>query len=158
MINAVACVLVAALSVVIARVMREYRRRRLAICEELYALILHIKLQVGCYLRPVNELLRDYASPLLEELGVLSLARSEGLVKALEDGALPLTGEERRILAALFSSLGSGYMADEIRLIDSYGGEFYKLLSAHRAQMPRDIKLINTLCASGALGIVILMI
>lgn len=148
---------VALLSYLIALEIKKYKRHSLAVCEELYALMLHIKLEVSCYLRPLSVLLRDFTSPLLEE-DFLPRARTMGLSEALSASRLPISGEERRILSSLFSSLGSGYAADAVRLIDAYAAEFYSSLTVRRADLPREARLVNTLCASAALGLLILMI
>ena len=159
MISALLSVLVAVLSYILSSSLRGYKRRGLLLCEEIYALLLRIKLEVSCYLRPVGELLRGYSSPMLEEIGFLKLARTDGLSSALKAcGGYGLTAEEERILSSFFSSLGTGYAKDEIRLIEAVTEDFNLLLKERRSLMSKDIKLINTLCASAALGTLILLI
>lgn len=159
MISAALCVLVALCSILLSGELRGYKQKSLLISEELYALVLHVKRQVGCYLRPIAELLKDYSSPTLEGVGFLPMAKERGLLTALREcEGLRISDEERRLLLSLFSSLGAGYVKDEVKLIEDCAAELYKLLLLRRSQIPKDIKLINTLCVSGALGILILMV
>lgn len=136
------------------------RKRRLAICEELGMLISHIRLQIGCFLRPLDELLVGYSSDLLEETGFLRKAKNEGLSAAFRNmkASLPLTKEEKAVIERLFSSLGAGYMQDEIKLIDAANAEFNTLLERNRASLTSDIKLHNTLLTAAAIGLVIFLV
>jgi hypothetical protein len=87
------------------------------------------------------------------------MARESGLLAAVRDcEGIRLSDAERKLLISLFSSLGSGYASDEVKLIEECAAELYKLLAARRAQMPKDMKLINTLSVSAALGILILTV
>lgn len=159
MLSALLSLLIGALSYFLSSSLRGYKRRTLSLCEEIYALLLHIKLEVSCYLRPVGEILKGYSSPMLEEIGFLPVARREGLSRALVECAdCRLSSEEVRLLSSLFSSLGTGYARDEIKLMEGVAQEFSRLLKERRSLIAKDIKLINTLCASAALGTLILLI
>ena len=134
------------------------RRRRTLIYEECYRFIQHVRLQVGCYLKPVCELACGFESPVLCEVGFLS--RLEGGVSprdAIEASSLrrELGEEGYRVLFSMFSAIGGGYMDDEIKLIDECASAFLRLVERERSESPRGLRLIRTLCGAAALGIII---
>ena len=146
--------------VVVCREYAKNRKRRLSICEEFSLLIAHLRLEIACYLKPLDEVVSAYESPVLEESGFLPMAREVGLSEAFLSmgSSLFLSDEERGVLGRFFSSLGSGYMEDEIKLIDLCAVQFSQLLEHNRTAMPNDVKLYNTLFCAAALGIIIFLI
>ena len=159
MISALICALVGLGAILLSGELGQSKRRALALSEEIYSLLSHIKRQISCYLCPLSELIRDYSTPELMRVGFIKMARERGLLTAVREcEGLRISDEERKLMISLFSSLGSGYASDEVRLIEDSLSEFYAMLVQKRSEIPKDIKLINTLCASGALGILILMI
>ena len=134
------------------------RRRRALVYEDCYRFIQHVRLQVGCYLKPVSEVASGFESSLLYDTGFLSCVK-EGVSprEALEASSLrrDLGEEGYRVLFYMFSALGGGYMDDEVKLIDECASSFLNLLERERSEAPRGLRLIRTLCGAAALGIII---
>lgn len=145
----------------VSREMTERRRRRVALFEDCYRFIQHIRLQIGCYLRPVCDIAQNFESTHLSRVGFLDrLSAGETPMEALEHSLLrqELGEDAYRVLSSLFGTLGSGYMNDEMKLIDGCASQFLRLLEAEREESPRGIRLIRTLCAGAALGIIIFVV
>lgn len=143
------------------RELTERRRRRVVLFEECYRFIQHIRLQIGCYLRPVCDIAENFESAALSGAGFLDrLSAGEIPMDALSHSSLrrELGDEGYRVLSSLFATLGSGYMDDEMKLIDSCASQFLRLLETEREESPRGIRLIRTLCAGAALGIIIFVV
>ena len=138
----------------------EKRKERLLLCEEFYRFVSHIKLQISCFRRPINELADGFRSDILTDIGFLSAIKESGILGAFESvrDKISLSEEEKRVLAALFSSLGTGYMENEIQQLDAHGGELYRLLEKERAELTRQSRLVNTLLTAASLGVIILLI
>lgn len=142
----------------VSRELTARRKRRSAVFEECYRFIQHTRLQIGCYLKPVCELSLGFESKALSEAGFLDrLENGCSLQEALKASSLrrDLGDAGYRILWSLFSALGSGYMDDEVKLIDECSSSFLRLLEAERSEAPRGLRLIRTLCGAAALGIII---
>ena len=140
---------------------RASRRAKLALREELYRFLLHIRLQISCFLRPPCEMCIGFESKELRETKFLDeLASGEGLLGAFSASRLSelLSDEEGRVICELFSSLGGGYVEDEIKILDAYTEKFLECLEAERRKYSRDVRLVRTLSASGALGVIILFL
>ncbi len=136
------------------------RRRRLLICEELYRFVLHIRHRISCFLAPPSELCEGFESDVLSECGFLeSMKFGESPASGFEKSRISnsLNAQEARVLQALFSGIGCGYMEDEIKHIDMKSSEFLELLVSERAATERDVKLIGTLTVTFTLGAVILL-
>ena len=128
--------------------------------EELFRFVLHIRVQISCFLRPPSELARGFCSLLLEESGFLSdIGGGMNILQAFNKLALRenISEEGERALRDLFSSMGKGYLEDEIRLIDSALSVLSPLVEKERSGALRDSRLISTLSASFALGVIILL-
>ncbi len=150
----------AAGTLLVSRELAEKRKERLLLCEEFYRFVSHIRLQISCFLRPANELAEGFQSELLSKIGFLASIAEQGVYNAFEDvrEKLLLSEDEKRVLGGLFSSLGTGYMENEIKQIDAYGAELYRLLEKERADLPKRSRLVNTLLGAASLGIIILLI
>ena len=68
------------------------------------------------------------------------------------------TEEELRAAREVFSTVGTGYMDEQLRLLDGGIDAFSSLLVKEREACARDVKLINTLSASLSVGIAIILI
>ena len=147
-------------SILVSRELVETRRRRLALCEELLRFVSFLRLQIGCYLRPTAEVARQFRSDDLSACGFLSDENGDDLGRSfLSSGAPKIVGKEcTRIVASLLSSLGSGYLNDEIGLIDAHRAELSTLVDGERDETARQIRLIRTLTASASIGLIILIV
>lgn len=155
-----ACAIFAAAVILRGELCKE-RRRSLLVTEELYRFISHIRLQIGCFLRPQAELGIGFSSDLFSEVGFLSSLGDSGSLSEAFEATMErekMQDDAKRIISELFSSLGGGYAEDEIKLIDSALDELQKILERERKAVVRDTKLIGTLSASLALGIIIFLI
>lgn len=150
----------AAGTLLVCRELADKRKKRLFLCEEFYRFVSHIRLQISCFLRPVSELAEGFRSDILSEIGFLPSIAEQGIFGAFESVCerISLSEEEKRILGGLFSSLGTGYMENEIKQIDAYSAELYRLLENERADLPKRSRLVNTLLTAASLGIIILLI
>ena len=60
-----------------------YMNKRSLECKDFLAFIAHMRIQVGCFLRPVKKLGEGFSSPSLEKAGFLdSLSDSERIIDA----------------------------------------------------------------------------
>ena len=147
-------------SVLISHELVAARRRRLLLCEELLRFVSFLRLQIGCFLRPTAEVAREFRSDSLSACGFLSGGCGEDLGRSFSSSGAPeIVGKEcTRIVESLFASLGSGYLDDEIGLIDAHRAELSALVDAERTEAARQIRLIRTLTASASVGLIILII
>lgn len=139
----------------------EGRKRRLSLCEELYGFLLHARTRISCYLEPPSRLHIGVESRLLYECGFLSaLEAGQPLLTALDGSSLKreLTDEEYAAAREVISYIGTGYLKEQIELLDGGIDRFSALLLNEKDSLSRDVKLINTLSASLAVGIAIVLI
>ena len=137
------------------------RRGRLLVCEELYRFLLHIRTRISCYLDPPSRLHIGFESLTLSECGFLGGIRAgKSLLDGLEASAIPdvLSEEELHAAREVLSTVGTGYMDEQLRLLDGGIDAFSSLLVKEREACARDVKLINTLSASLSVGIAIILI
>ena len=71
---------------------------------------------------------------------------------------LSLSEEELKPLEALFSSLGQGYLEEEMKLINMCESEMRGMVEKINRESPKSIKLISTLSVTAAVGFFILVI
>lgn len=147
-------------SILISRELVAARRRRLAVCEELLRFVCFLRLQIGCYLRPVSEIASQFCSDELEACGFLPLGDGGRLDQAFSSSCVPRIVGARcaQVAHSLFSSLGSGYLEDEIKLIDAHCADLKEIIEGERIEASRQARLIRTLTASLSLGLIILII
>ena len=147
-------------SMLISRELADARRRRLALCEELLRFLSFLRLQIGCFLRPISEIACEFRSSTLSACGFLKDGGVEDLSVAFSSSDAPrIAGKEcTRIVESLFTSLGVGYLDNEIGIIDSHRAELTELVEVERTEAARQIRLIRTLTASAAVGLIILII
>ena len=147
-------------SMLVSRELVAARRQRLALCEELLRFVSFLRLQIGCFLRPMAEVAREFRSDSLCACGFLCEGDFDDLGRSFSSSDAPkIVGKEcTRIAESLFSSLGSGYLDDEIGLIDAHRAELAALVDAERTEAARQIRLIRTLTASASVGLIILII
>lgn len=146
-------------SILICRELIAIRQRRLLLCEELLRLVSYLRLQIGCFLRPLSEVVAGFDSEALSECGFLPPGEGVDLRRALCESEVPgLVGEEcARIIDSLLSSLGSGYLDDEVKLLDTYRAQLSEVVEKRRIDTAKEMRLIRTLTATASLGFVILI-
>lgn len=147
-------------SILISRELVARRRRRLFVCEELLRFVSFLRLQIGCFLRPVPEAVSEFHSDELSACGFLPVANGVDIDAAFFSSAAPsIVGKEcTRIIDSLFSSLGKGYLDNEIKLIDTHYERLCELVEGERTEAVRQARLIRTLTASASLGLIIFII
>ena len=134
--------------------------RRLRALEELFCFIERIRIEIGCYLRPISEIAADFSSDILSELGFFSDVQKNGAHTAYTalQAKLSFGDDINRLLDRFFSMLGRGYAEDEMKLVDITLSELSKLLSQERENAPKEKKLSLTLSCGGALALIILLV
>ncbi len=135
------------------------RRKSFLLCEELLRLVSYLRLQIGCFLRPLSEAVADFDSQPLAECGFLPLGEGADLRRAFCESKLPgAVGEEcARIVDSLFSSLGNGYLEDEVNLLDTHRAQLGAAVETRRIDMVKETRLIRTLTVTASLGFIILI-
>ena len=83
-----------------------------------------------------------------------------GIREAYErsENEFSLSAEERAILQELFSSIGSGYLDDELKRVDKAEKDFEMLYNGFKERSAKDVKLVSVLSATAALGVFIIII
>ena len=136
------------------------RERRLLLLEETLAFIDFMRIEIGCYLRPISKISEGFSSPLLGGTGFFENIRKKGLYPAYlecESQILP-TEEEKKLLRRFFSTVGKGYIQDEIKLMSLTSEEFSRMLDKERAAMPKEKKITMTLSGALSFAVIILLI
>ena len=147
-----------------ALVSREYKiylKKRLSECEGFLSFLTHIRIEIGCFLRPIKELCASFESEALYEAGFLgALSESENIYEAYKkcEASLSLDGDEKRVLETLFINLGEGYLNDGVRLIDAAHEKMEELTAAERERSAKNIKLATVLSVTASLGFFMLVI
>ena len=102
---------------------REYSRyvkKHISECEEFIAFIKHMRLELKCFLKPPREIARTFEGKAIKPF-LDSLESAESIRAAFDSarGRFSLSEEEGRALEELFSSIGSCYADDGVKLIDT---------------------------------------
>jgi hypothetical protein len=140
---------------------RKYINKRLFECESFLSFFAYIRLQLGCFLKPLRELAGDYQ----KRDGVLGRIVSE-LQSGIEPSAvykkyepeLSLSTEEREVLRHLFSNLGKGYLEDEVKLLDSSCSVLGGLYASLKEEAPKKTKTVAVVSCALSLGFIILAV
>ena len=86
----------------------KYMKKRALECKAFLSFIAHMRVQVGCFLRPVKELAAGFSSPMLEKAGFIrALGDSDCILSAYKrcEPALSLSEEEKANVTAEFAKL-----------------------------------------------------
>ena len=146
---------------VISREYSKYMEKRMLECRDFLAFIAHMRIQVGCFLRPVKELAAGFSSPALEKAGFVSyLESADSILSAYRqcEANLSLSEEEKSVLNTLFSSFGAGYLDDGMKLIESAYSGMEILCGRLAEEKTKNTRLVTTLSVTLALGIIIFVI
>lgn len=143
---------------------REYCRyinKRVLECRDFVAFISHMRIQVGCFLRPVKELAIGFSSESLDRAGFIdALSNSENISEAYLkcEPSLSLSEEEKEVLSGFFSSFGEGYLDEQVKLIDSVYQRMEELYSKLCREREKNTRLFVAISVTAALGFVIFVI
>ncbi len=136
------------------------RERRLLFLEEMLEFIDFMRIEIGCYLRPISKISEGFSSRALDGIGFFENIRKIGLYPAYlecERHILP-TEQEKNLLRRFFSTVGKGYIQDEIKLIGATVEDFSRMLNLERAAMPKEKKITMTLSGALSFAVIILLI
>ena len=153
------CVLAA--SVLISGEYSRYMNKRVLECRDFVSFISHMRIQVGCFLRPVKELGIGFSSESLAGSGFLeALSHSENISEAYSkcEPSLSLSSEEREVLCDFFSSFGDGYLDEQLKLIDSAHSRMQELYLRLSTERVKNTRLVSTVSVTAALGFIIFVI
>lgn len=138
-----------------------FSKKRLSESCAFLSFLEHMKIQVGCFLRPANELLKDFSSDTLAAVGFTdALENSESLVTAYKtaEPKLSLSKEEREVLENLFSAVGECYLDEGVRLIDTAREKLEKLYQKNKIECPKNAKLVSVISVTAAIGFLMLVL
>lgn len=148
-------------AVIISKEYSSFVNKRLSECRDFLRFIEHMKIQVGCFLRPSNELAKGFSSGSLSDAGFLgALENGESLYGAYKvaEPNLSISEEERDVLETLFSSVGECYLDEGVKLIDASHTKFENLYHKDRAECPKNAKLTSVISVTAAIGFLILVL
>lgn len=148
-------------AIMLSREYGRYMKKRLAECEGFLSFIGYMRIQVGCFMRPLCELCENFSSEALEKSGFTNALKTEKNIydayKASES-ALSLSAEEKEVLEVLFSSVGECYLDEGVKIIEASHTKMERHYSELKAECPRSTKLVSVLSATLAVGFLILVI
>ena len=153
------CVLLAAFLV-----SGEYRRRvkkRVSECREFLAFLSHMRVQVGCFLKPAKQLGEGFESESLTDAGFIqALATSDSIGQAFSlcEPRLSLSCEEKEVLSLFFSSFGEGYLDGQIKLIDATHARMESLYASLASESVKNTRLVAAISVTAAIGLIIFVI
>lgn len=148
-------------AIMLSREYARYMKKRLDECEGFLAFIGYMRIQVGCFMRPLRELSENFSSEALAKSGFTDALRVEKNIYdayKVSEPALSLSAEEKEVLEVLFSSVGECYLEEGVRLIEASHTKMEGLYSELKAERPRSTKLVSVLSATLAVGFLILVI
>ena len=116
--------------------------------------------EISRYLTPPARIFDGYDDPILERLGFLPLARTEGVDHAFRKIRhkliMPVKGVE--LLGRLFSGFGRDYKEGEVERLTEAGRELSEIMATEEGELPRSLKVGRVLISAAALGLIILII
>ena len=129
-------------------------KKKLQTLDAWIALIAHIRLQIDCYLMPLDRILATADRPLLATLGNEHAKTADALLKS----SLPyLDTAVAQELSAFFATLGTTYREEELKRCDYYLTRLRAHREAMAASLPARVKAKITLTLCLAVGSVILL-
>lgn len=130
-------------------------RRRLSVLDAWIELLLTVRREIDCYLRPIDEILQGCPTELLR---ACTAGGAVGSLDALLRGGAPyLESETYRLLERFSKDIGSSYREEELRLCDFSIQALQGRRELLAAEHPARVKLGITLSISAALGAIILL-
>ena len=125
--------------------------------EAMISFLRYVKLRVDCYAMPIDRILADCDKSIYERIGYADAKKPEDL-SCLASRCISLNREIKAIMEKFALEFGKSYREDQVKLCDRYIDELTTLRSDISARLPMRKKLNSTLCISGAMAIVILLI
>ena len=130
-------------------------KKRLSSMDAWIDLIVFIRGQIDCYLRPLDEILA-YADPAL--LANCAARPQDKTLSHILQRALSLHDEEsRRLLSGFVREMGDGYREEQVKRCDYYLTALQARREKLYEEIPQRIKLACTLCLCASVGAVILL-
>ena len=120
-------------------------------------LVRTVQTQVECFALPATEILRGLDPDLLRSCGY----EGEGVPESFEELARQCTlrdGETCRLVTGFCKEFGTGYRGEQVRSCAYYAAGLGDRRQTLASALPNRKKLNTTLCVSGALAVVILLI
>ena len=130
-------------------------RRRLSVLDAWIELLLTVRNEIDCYLRPIDEILHG-CDPRLRRACTAG-EDGESLAALLRSASAYTDDETRRLLEKFSREVGSTYREEELRRCEFYIHALQARRDALATALPLRIKLAVTLSLSAALGTVILL-
>ncbi len=131
-------------------------QRKRQLLEELCDLMEWIQKNIECFAKPLDEISREYSSPLLASYGFYEKWQNQDLSTALE--ALPyLSDAVREVLLQYGKSVGQGYKEEELRLCRYTCEQLNKLLTKQKEDLHAKNQMYRTLPFLLVLSIVLLL-
>ena len=125
---------------------------------EKYILLLrYIKAQIDCFALPICDILKRVDKELLFGCGWEGDIPPCSLEEMLKEASVE-DDDARSILLEFCKDFGKSYLEDQIRRCDHYIALLEDRRDVLNKDLPRKKKLNSTLCISGALAIIILLI
>lgn len=126
--------------------------------EELLRFLLHIKGEVSRFLSTPESICASFRSDILFRTGFLPLSEGGSLADALESAELSISMAMHEVLSEFFSGFGKNYLEAEISRCTEFCERLDKMLSKEKEEYQKNVRVVKTVSAAAALGIVILLI
>ncbi len=139
----------------------ENERNKLMECRGFLELFRYMRLRMSCFMSSPAEAASGFSSDALLRIGFLSKlseCKSMLLSYRYSEDKLSLDPSERKVIEKYLESSGSGYLDDELRLIDEAIGSLTASESSLSSEVPKRVRVASILLACSAAGVFILMI
>ena len=120
-------------------------------------LLRELRSDIECFMLPVSRALERCSQELYHKLGYASESPPRTFSELVERGNISDT-ETKRILSRLGDSLGLGYRDEQLSLCDGAIAQLEERRRQLSDQLPAKRRLNASLCMSGALAAVILLL
>ena len=125
--------------------------------EGFISLLRYIKTQVDCYSMPLSRILENCNDSIYSDCGYVGEKKPNDLSELIS-GCPSLDGRALKIMSEFSEEFGKSYRGEQVKLCDRCIDELAILRTEVSEGLPLRRKLNSTLCMSGAMAIVILLI
>lgn len=148
-------------AIIICRGYAGYTARALDEYDGFCSLLLHMRGKISCFLLPPSDIFADFECECLEKIGFLGelrygISMSEAFASA--SPKLAINKESKRMLEGFFDAFGTEYREGELRRVEQALSEMKNYKEKAEAELPKSLKLTQTLISAAALGLVIFLI
>ena len=152
--------MLAAVGIIVYRLYAAYLGRRIREYDSFLSLLSHIHKEIRLYLSPPSRLFFGYRDKLLDSLGFISRAASDGVGMAFSAVRRRLSISEAgvKILNELFSGFGRDSREGELRRIDEAVSVLSNIRNSEAQEMEKSLKLCAAMICAAVLGTIILLI